>query len=50
MPRERLSLREIKEVLRLKQTGLSHRAIAWACLIGKETVREYLSRAAEAVV
>jgi len=28
MPRERLSMRKIKEVLRLKQTGLSNRAIA----------------------
>ena len=48
MPRERLSMRKIKEVLRLKQTGLSNRAIARACAIGKETVREYLRRAAEA--
>jgi transposase len=48
MPRERLSMRKIKEVLRLKQAGLSHRAVARACSIGKETVREYLSRAAEA--
>ena len=48
MPRERLSMRKIKEVLRLKQTGLSNRAIGRACAIGKETVREYLRRAAEA--
>jgi len=48
MPRERLSMRKIKEVLRLNQTGLSNRAIARACAIGKETVREYLRRAAEA--
>lgn len=48
MPRERLSMRKIKEVLRLHQTGLSNRAIARACSIGKETVREYLARAAEA--
>jgi len=48
MPRERLSMRKIKEVLRLKQAGLSNRAVARACSIGKETVREYLARAAEA--
>jgi len=48
MPRERLSMRKIKEVLRLKSAGLSCRAMARACSIGKETVREYLIRAAEA--
>jgi transposase len=48
MPRKRLSMRKIKEVLRLKQAGLTNRAIARACSIGKETVREYLTRAAEA--
>jgi transposase len=48
MPRERLSMRKIKDVLRLKQAGLSNRAVARACSIGKETVREYLARAAEA--
>ena len=48
MPRERLSMRKIREVLRLHQTGLSNRAVARACSIGKETVREYLARAAEA--
>jgi len=46
MPRERLSMRKIKEVLRLKQTGLSNRAIARVCAIGKETVREYLCQRA----
>jgi len=48
MARTRLSMRKIREVLRLKASGLSYRAIARACLIGKETVREYLGRAAEA--
>jgi len=48
MPRGRLSMRKIKEVLRLRQTGLSNRAIARACSIGKETVRGYLMRATEA--
>jgi len=41
-------MRKIREVLRLKASGLSSRAIARVCLIGKETVREYLGRAAEA--
>jgi transposase len=41
-------MRKIREVLRLKDAGLSSRAIARVCLIGKETVREYLGRAAEA--
>lgn len=50
MARARLSMRKIKEVLRLKASGLSYRAIARACLIGKETVREYLLRAEEAGV
>jgi transposase len=49
MARKRLSMRKIKEVLRLKHAGgLSTRAIARACSIGKETVREYLCRASEA--
>jgi transposase len=41
-------MRKIKEALRLKAAGLSCRAIARSCLIGKETVREYLGLAAEA--
>jgi len=41
-------MRKIREALRLKASGLSYRAIARVCLIGKETVREYLGRAAEA--
>ena len=48
MARTRLSMRKIREALRLKASGLSYRAIARVCLIGKETVREYLGRAAEA--
>jgi transposase len=48
MAQARLSMRKIREVLRLKASGLSYRAIARVCLIGKETVREYLGRAAEA--
>jgi hypothetical protein len=41
-------MRKIREGLRLKAGGLSYRAIARVCLIGKETVWEYLGRAAEA--
>jgi transposase len=42
-------MRKIREILRLKhEAGLSNRAIARACSIGKETVREYLGRAGEA--
>jgi transposase len=46
---ERLSMRRIREVLRLRhEGGLSHRAIARSCGVGLGTVCEYLRRAAEA--
>ena len=49
MPAKRLSMRKIKEVLRLKwDKGLSNRQIAKACRIGRPTVAEYLRRAADA--
>jgi len=48
MAKKRLSMRKIREVLRLRHSGLSIRAIARACSIGRETVREYLYRASEA--
>jgi len=49
MAQRRLSMRKIREILRLKhEAGLSNRSIARACAISKETVREYLGRAAEA--
>ncbi len=49
MPRERLSMRKIKEVLRLRhEHGLSHRAIAASCGVGVTTAREYLVRATAA--
>jgi len=48
MARKRLSMRKIKEVFRLNHAGISNRAIAKACSIGRESVREYLLRAAEA--
>jgi transposase len=42
-------MRKIKEVLRLKQEqGLTNRAIARSCSIGRATVSEYLRRAAAA--
>jgi transposase len=46
MAQERLTLRKIREILRLKHTaGLSNRAIAGACKISNSTVGEYLRRA-----
>ncbi len=49
MAQERLSLRKIREVLRLKyETGLSNRAIARACRVSNSTIGEYLARAKEA--
>ncbi len=49
MGAERLPMRRIREVLRLKhESGLRHRAIARACGVGVGTVSEYVRRAAEA--
>lgn len=49
MPRERLSMRKIKEVLRLKwDCGLSERQIAKSCAIARSTVAEYVRRAVDA--
>lgn len=46
MPRERLSMRKIREVLRLRfEHGLSHRVIGRSCGIGLTTAREYIVRA-----
>jgi len=46
MPQERLTVRKIKEVLRLKyETELSNRVIAGACKVSNSTVGEYLKRA-----
>jgi len=48
MPQERLSMRKIQEVLRLKwQSGLSNRVIARSCSISPTTVSEYIRRAQE---
>ena len=49
MSAERLSMRKIKEVLRLKyDCDLSNEAIASSCGVGRTTVREYLRRAHQA--
>ena len=49
MPAKRLSMRKIKEVLRLKWVnGLSNRQIARISGVARPTVAEYLRRAAEA--
>ncbi len=46
MPKERLSMRKIREVLRLHhEGGLSHRAIGQSCGIGCTAAREYVLRA-----
>jgi len=46
MTQERLSLRKIREVLRLKyEVGLSNRAIARACRVSNSTVGDYVTRA-----
>lgn len=46
MSQERLTMRKIKEILRLKhEAGLSNRAIAGACKVSNSTVGEYLRRA-----
>jgi len=49
MAQERLTMRKIAEVLRLKwECGLSNRTIARSCSISHSTVAEYLRRAQEA--
>ncbi len=49
MPQERLTVRKIREVLRLHhQAELSNRAIARTCKVSNSTVGEYLERAEQA--
>jgi transposase len=49
MPQERLSVRKIREVIRLHfEAGLSNRAAARACQVSNSTVGEYLERAKKA--
>ena len=51
MSQERLTVRKIREVLRLKyEAGLSDRAISGACQISNSTVGDYLRRAKAAGV
>jgi transposase len=49
MTQERLSVRKIREILRLKyEVGLSNRAIARACCVSNSTVGDYVVRAKRA--
>ena len=49
MSQKRLSMRKVKEVLRLRfELGLDHRQIAGSCRVSRVTVGEYLSRFAAA--
>ena len=45
MPQKRLTLRKLKEVLRLHSLGLSQHQIARSCSISQSTVHEYVSAA-----
>ena len=44
MPKKRLSMRKLTEILRLKAAGLSARQIAGSCGIARSTVAEHLER------
>jgi len=49
MAAERLSMRTIKEVLRLKwEKKFSNQQVAQSCNIARSTVREYVERAEQA--
>ena len=49
MSQERLTVRKIKEILRLKfEAGLSNRAIGRACRVSCSTISEYIQRARHA--
>ena len=49
MGAKRLSMRQLREILRLKhEQQLTHRAIARACGVGVGTLSEYVGRAARA--
>ena len=50
MPAKRLSMRKIKEVLRLKADGMSQRQIAMSCGISRGTVLNMVRRAEQAGV
>ncbi len=49
MAAERLSMRTIKEILRLKwEKGFSNKQVAQSCNIARSTIREYVARAEKA--
>jgi hypothetical protein len=49
MPAKRLSMRKIKEILRLKwECGLSNREISRSCSLGRTAVARYVHRARQA--
>ena len=49
MPNRRLSLRKIKEILRLKlECGISEREISRSCQVSRSTIAEYSRRTAAA--
>ena len=50
MPQKRLTMRKLKEVLRLDSLGLSQHQIARSCSISQSTVHEYLAAAQAAGV
>ena len=50
MPQKRLSMRNLKEVLRLHSLGLKQQQIARSCQIAQSTVHQYLKTAAAAGV
>lgn len=45
MPQKRLTMRKLKEVLRLASLGLSQHQIARSCSISQSTVHEYVAAA-----
>ena len=50
LPQQRLTMRKLKEVLRLHSLGLSQHQIARSCSISQSTVHEYVSAAQAAGV
>ena len=44
MPKQRLSMRKLAEILRLDAAGLSARQIARSCGVARSTVAEHLER------
>lgn len=51
MPADRISMRKIREVLRLKyEIGLSEREIARSCCLSKTSVNRYLEKAQQAAI